>query len=145
MVWLFNRSLVGGVLYVTCIPLFWLDDVSMTSPASPNNRQQLFGVLLSLNNCWQFGAILLLNKRWRFGALLLLNKWWNFGNHVLLKFLLAILRYFIAKYTRAIWRHLIANYTMANLATSYCLNRNDRGSKYVFSLVSLILVAIFLF
>ncbi len=25
--WLFNRSVVGGVLYITRIPLFWLDDV----------------------------------------------------------------------------------------------------------------------
>jgi hypothetical protein len=35
---LYNRSLVGGVRYVTRIPLFWLDDVSMTLPASLNDR-----------------------------------------------------------------------------------------------------------
>jgi hypothetical protein len=33
-----SKSLVGGVLYVTCIPLFWLDDISMMSPASLNDR-----------------------------------------------------------------------------------------------------------
>ncbi len=49
---------------------------------------------------------------------------------------------FIAKYTLAIWGHPIAKWTLANLrqpitkhslailATSYCLNRNDRGSSF---------------
>jgi hypothetical protein len=53
--------------------LVWLDDASMTSPASQNERKP-FVVHSLLNNPWQSGAILLLNKRWRFGALLLLNK-----------------------------------------------------------------------
>jgi hypothetical protein len=33
----YSRSLVGVVLYLTCLPLFWLDDVSMMSPALPND------------------------------------------------------------------------------------------------------------
>jgi hypothetical protein len=47
MVRLFNRSLVGGVQYVTHIPLFWLDDIIMTSPAL-------------LNDCLPFGVLMLL-------------------------------------------------------------------------------------
>ncbi len=65
------------------------------------------------------------------------------------KYLMAIWHYFIAKCTRAIWWHLITKQTLAILATSYCLNRNDRVSSfywtnYIFSHVSLILVATFL-
>ncbi len=37
MVLLNIKSLVGGVRNVTRIPLFWLDDISMTSPASLND------------------------------------------------------------------------------------------------------------
>jgi hypothetical protein len=69
------------------------------------------------------------------------------------KYMLAIWRYFIAKCLLAIWGHSIAKHMLAILATSYCLNRNDRvvafigleGLKYVFSHVSLILVTTFLF
>ncbi len=69
------------------------------------------------------------------------------------KYLLAIWLYFIAKCTLAIWRQPNAKHMLAILATSYCLNRNDElvafigleGVNYVFSHVSLILVATFLF
>jgi hypothetical protein len=33
----YSGSLVGGVLYSTCIPTFWFDDVTMTSPALLND------------------------------------------------------------------------------------------------------------
>jgi hypothetical protein len=129
MVLLFNRSLVGGVLYVTRIPLFWLDDISMTSPALLNDCLP-FGILLLLNNCWKFSAILLLNKQWRFDALLLPNKQWRFGNPVLLNICWQFWCYFIAKCTLAIWRHCIAEHTLAIFTTSYCLNRNNRVSSF---------------
>ncbi len=59
----------------------------------------------------------------------------------------------IAKCSLAILQQPIAKHTLAILATSYCLNRNNRvssfyltrGSKQCFSHVSLILVATFLF
>jgi hypothetical protein len=46
------------------------------------------------------------------------------------KYLLAIWRNPIAKCTVAIWRHPIAKHSLAILATSYCLNRNDRVSSF---------------
>jgi hypothetical protein len=58
------------------------------------------------------------------------------------KYLLVIWLYFIAKCTLAIWQHLIAKcmlaiwrqpiakHLLAILATSYCLNRNDRVSSF---------------
>jgi hypothetical protein len=46
------------------------------------------------------------------------------------KYLLAIWRYFIAKCLRAIWQHPIPKHTLAILATSYCLNRNNRNSSF---------------
>jgi hypothetical protein len=46
------------------------------------------------------------------------------------KYSLAIWRYFAAKCTQAIWRHPIAKHTLAILATSYCLNRNNRVSSF---------------
>ncbi len=64
-------------------PLFWLDDVSMTSPALLDDCQP-FGILLSLNDCWQFGFLLLLNDCWQFGELVLLHDCWQFGILVLL-------------------------------------------------------------
>jgi hypothetical protein len=69
--------------------------------------------------------------------------------------MLAIWRHTFAKFSRAIWQQLIAKHLLVILATSYRLNRNDRvsivafirleGVNYVFSHVSLILVATFLF
>jgi hypothetical protein len=46
------------------------------------------------------------------------------------KYSLAIWRYFIAKCMLVIWRHPIAKHTLAILATSYCLNRNNRVSSF---------------
>ncbi len=100
-----------------------------------------------LNNCWQFGAILLLNKQWQFGALLLLNKRWRFGDHVLLNTHWQF--GFIAKCLLAILRQPIANHMLAILATSETIELvafiGLEGVNYVFSHVSLILVATFLF
>jgi hypothetical protein len=67
--------------------------------------------------------------------------------------LLAIKLDLIAKCTLAIRRHPIAEHALAIFATSYRLNRNIElvafigleGKNYVFSRVSLILVATFLF
>jgi hypothetical protein len=69
------------------------------------------------------------------------------------KYTLVIWRQPIAKCTLAIWRQLIAKLSLAILGTSYHLSRNNRGSSfyltrgvnYIFSHVSLILVATFLF
>jgi hypothetical protein len=66
---------------------------------------------------------------------------------------MAIWLYLIAKCTLAIWRQPITKYMLAILATSYHLNRNNRvssfirleGVNYVFSHVSFILVATFIF
>ncbi len=44
--------------------------------------------------------------------------------------MLGIWRFFIAKCMRAIWPHPIAKHTLAILATSYCLNRNNRVSSF---------------
>ncbi len=52
--------------------------------------------------------------------------WWSF----IARYLLAIWRYFIAKCKRAIWQHPIAKHTLAILATSHCLNRNNRVSSF---------------
>jgi hypothetical protein len=41
MVLLSSGFLVGGLLYLTCIPSFWLDDVSMMSPALLNDVGQM--------------------------------------------------------------------------------------------------------
>jgi hypothetical protein len=46
------------------------------------------------------------------------------------EYLLAICCYFIAKCLRVISPHPIAKHTLAILATSYCLNRNDRVSSF---------------
>ncbi len=43
-------SLVGGVLYLTCIHLVWLNDVSMTSPALLNDVGQASSLLLNSND-----------------------------------------------------------------------------------------------
>jgi hypothetical protein len=37
MVLSYGGLLVGGVLYLTCIPSFWFDDISMTSPSLLND------------------------------------------------------------------------------------------------------------
>ncbi len=50
----------------------------------------------------------------------MLNKRWQFGNRISLN------TRFVAKCTLAIWQHPMAKHTLAILATSYCLNRNDR-------------------
>jgi hypothetical protein len=83
----------------------------------------------------------------------LLKKQWQFGDYTFAKYLLAIWCYFTAKCTRGIWQHPVAKHMPAILAISYCLNRNNKvssfirleGVNYVFSHVSLILVATFLF
>jgi hypothetical protein len=46
------------------------------------------------------------------------------------KYTLAIWRHPIAKCTLAIWQQPIAKHSLAILATSYCLNRNDRVSSF---------------
>ncbi len=46
------------------------------------------------------------------------------------KYSLAIWRYFTAKCTLGTWRHPIAKHTLAIFATSYRLNRNNRGSSF---------------
>ncbi len=46
------------------------------------------------------------------------------------QYLLAIWLYFIAKCTLAIWQHPIAKHVLAILATSHCLNRNNRFSSF---------------
>jgi hypothetical protein len=46
------------------------------------------------------------------------------------KYTLAVWRQEIAKFMLAIWRLLIAKLSLAILATSYCLNRNDRVSSF---------------
>ncbi len=43
---------------------------------------------------------------------------------------LPVWRYFIAKWVMAIWQHPIAKHMLAILATSHCLNRNDRVSSF---------------
>jgi hypothetical protein len=82
--------------------LFWLDDISMMSLASLNDRYHLgffcryiiagnleliiakkiwqFGALLSLNKQCKFGDYELLNNCWQFGYVLLLNACWQFGD-----------------------------------------------------------------
>jgi hypothetical protein len=123
MVWLFDRSLVGGVQYITHIPLFWLDDVIMTSSASWWRHHDVISIAKWLLTIWHSYVA---SNHWQSGA----NYCWIDS---------AFLRSFIAKYMLAI------------LATSYRLNRNDRvssfwwtrGSKQCFSHVSLILVATF--
>ncbi len=128
MVWLFNRSLVGGVRYVTCIPSFWRDDVSMTSPALLNDCYQLVFLccyiiagnleLIIAKQIWQFGALLLLNKRLKFGDYELLNNRWQFGYVLLLN---ACWRFGDSLSLKLCWQFL---------ATSYHLNRNDRVSRF---------------
>jgi hypothetical protein len=49
---------------------------------------------------------------------------------VIAKYTLAIWRHPIAKCTLAIWRQPIAKNSLAILATSYCLNRNNRASSF---------------
>jgi hypothetical protein len=52
-------------------------------------------------------------------------------HYFIAEFTQAIWQHRIAKHTLAIWRHpLIAKYMLAILATSYCLNRNDRVSSF---------------
>ncbi len=46
------------------------------------------------------------------------------------KLLLAIRLDLIAKCMLAIWQHPIAKHTLAIVATSYCLNRNNRDSSF---------------
>jgi hypothetical protein len=46
------------------------------------------------------------------------------------KYLLAIWRHPIAKCTLAIWGQPIAKHSSTILATSYCLNRNDRAGSF---------------
>ncbi len=46
------------------------------------------------------------------------------------KYMLAIWRHPIAKCTLAIWQQPIAKHSLAILATSYCLNRNNRVSSF---------------
>ncbi len=44
--------------------------------------------------------------------------------------MLAIWQHHLAKCTLAIWQKPIAKHSLAILATSYCLNRNDRVSSF---------------
>jgi hypothetical protein len=65
-----------------------------------------------------------------FGDHLLLNKRLAIWLCVIAKYTLAIWQQAIAKCTLAIWRQPIAKHSLAILATSYCLNRNDRFSSF---------------
>jgi hypothetical protein len=81
------------------------------------NKQWHFGYVLSLNIRWRFGNKQSLSVRRRFGENLLLNIHWNF------------------------WRPLIALTKTIELVAFIRLE----GVNYVFSHVSLYLVATFLF
>jgi hypothetical protein len=69
--------------------LFWLDDISMMSPALLNDCYYLAFLchyiiagnleLIIAKQIWQFGALLLLNKQWKFGNYESLNNCWQFG------------------------------------------------------------------
>jgi hypothetical protein len=81
------------------------------------NTHWRFGVILLLNACWHFGDTLLLNIRWQFGNTSSLNIHWQF------------------------WQPLITQTETIELVAFIRLE----GVNYVFSLVSLILVATFIF
>ncbi len=55
---------------------------------------------------------------------------------IIAKCLLAIWHDFIAKCMLAIWRHPFVKHTLVILATSYCLNRNNRVSSCYWTRVS---------
>jgi hypothetical protein len=82
-----------------------------------------------LNTCWQFSMILLLNARWQFGDTLLLNIRLQFGDTLLL-----IIRW-------QFWQPPITLTETIEVVASIRLD----GVNYVFSHVSLILVATFIF
>jgi hypothetical protein len=88
-----------------------------------------FGDHLSLNKRWRFGFVLSLNICWRFGNKQSLSVLWQFGNNLLLN-----IRW-------QFWRPLIAYTETIELVAFSRLE----GVNYVFSHVSLILVATFLF
>jgi hypothetical protein len=81
------------------------------------NKQWQFDDHKLLDPCWRFGIILLLNAHWQIGDTLLLNIHWQF------------------------WQPLIAKTEMIDLVAFDGLE----GVNYVFSHVSLIIVATFLF
>jgi hypothetical protein len=89
----------------------------------------LFGDHLLLNKRWQFGYVLLLNIRWRFGDTQLLSVRWRFGDSLLLNI------------HWRFWRPLMAQTERIELVAFIRLE----GVNYVFSHVSLILVATFIF
>ncbi len=88
-----------------------------------------FGDHLLQNKQWQFGYILLLNIRWQFGDTQLLSVRWRFGDNLLLNI------------HRQFWQPLITLTEMIELVAFIRLE----GVNYVFSHVSLILVATFIF
>jgi hypothetical protein len=81
------------------------------------SKQWQFGNYETLNNCWQFGFVIWLNARWQFGDSLALNICWQ------------------------LWQPLIALTETIELVAFIGLV----GVNYVFSHVSLILVATFIF
>ncbi len=87
-----------------------------------------FGDHLSLKKQWQFGHVLLLNICWRFGDTQLLSVRWQFCDNLLLNINWQFLRPLIAL-TETI--ELVAFIRL-------------EGVNYVFSHVSLILVATFI-
>jgi hypothetical protein len=88
-----------------------------------------FGNHLSLNKQWHFGYVLLLNIRWRFGDTELLSVCCQFGDNLLLNI------------HWQFWQPLIAETELIELVAFIRLE----GVNYVFSQVSLILVATFMF
>jgi hypothetical protein len=88
-----------------------------------------FGDHLLRNKRWQFGYVLLLNIRWQFGDSRLLSVRRQFGDNLLLNI------------HWQFWQPLIAQTKMIELVAFIRLE----GVNYVFSHVSLILVATFIF
>ncbi len=88
-----------------------------------------FGDHLLLKKRWQFGCVLSLNIRWQFGNIHLLSFRGRFGNSLLLNI------------SCQFWRPLIAQIERIELVAFIRLE----GVNYVFSHVSLILVATFFF
>ncbi len=88
-----------------------------------------FGDHFLLNKRWPLGYDSLLNIRWRFGDTQLLSVSWRFGDNLSLNI------------QWQFWRPLIASTEMIELVAFIRLE----GVNYVFSHVSFILVATFIF
>jgi hypothetical protein len=97
--------------------------------------------LLLLDNCWQFSIILSINKQWQFDNHVLLNNCWQLGFSLSLNARWQFGDSLLLNIRWQIWQPLIALTEMIELAAFIRLE----GVNYVFSHVSLILVATFIF